>query len=178
MGFCKKTRSGSGSGSDFIKKIRNPTRNPARNPVIYLITKIPSYIYILINPNISHSSFHFSIQLPRLSSLQLTPPPLISSAHNLTHSQSHRRPNCPTFLRRSSSHRRPKLSQLSHSLSHMAASPSSSLSSLTHTATSPQVVKHRHNSVSSSPSLISLHLVLYFFPFFFLGSVRLKFSIL
>ena len=54
------------------------TRNPARNSVIYIITKIPSYIYIVINPNISHSSFHFSIQLPRLSSLQLTPPPLIS----------------------------------------------------------------------------------------------------
>ena len=60
------------------------TRNPARNSVIYIITKIPSYIYIVINPNISHSSFHFSIQLPHLSSLQLTPSPLISSAHNLT----------------------------------------------------------------------------------------------
>ena len=38
-----------------------------------IVTKIPSYIYIVINPNISYSSFHFSIQLTHL--------PLFSSAH-------------------------------------------------------------------------------------------------
>ena len=52
---------------------------------IYTVTKIPSYIYIVINPNISYSSFHFSIQL--------TPPPFFSSAHtsasHFFNSQSH-----------------------------------------------------------------------------------------
>ena len=52
-------------------------------------------------------------------------------------------------------------------------------------ATSPQAVKHRHSFISSSPSLISLHLVLHIYIyiyiyifFFFLGSIHLKFSIM
>ena len=61
------------------------------NPVIYIVTKIPSYIYIVINPNISYSSFHFSIQL--------TPPPLFSSAYtsasHFFNSQSHSLPISP-----------------------------------------------------------------------------------
>ena len=65
MGFNKKNPKRFRVGFGFYQK--------TRNPVIYIVTKIPSYIYIVINPNISYSLFHFSIQL--------TPPPLFSSAH-------------------------------------------------------------------------------------------------
>ena len=111
------------------------------------------HIYIVINPKIFYSSFHFSLQ-PYTSHFTLRPS-LISSAHhshsltisltlNLTAG-----PTAQPLTASPSSQCRPKLSQLSHSLSHTTASPSSSLSSLTHTATSPQVVKHRHNSLLS-----------------------------
>ena len=61
MGFKKKTQSGSGSGSGFIKKTQNPTQiTPG---YIYIITKLPSHIYIVKNPKLFYSSPRFNSHL-------------------------------------------------------------------------------------------------------------------
>ena len=80
MGFLKKIRSGSGSGSDFIKK--NPKPDPDKTR-LYICTVLLNYphIYIVKNPKLFYTLLISDFQLT------VTPSPLPLHLLALSHTQ-------------------------------------------------------------------------------------------
>ena len=142
MGFLKKIRTGSGSGSDFIKKNLKPDPKPDPDKTrLYIYTVLLNYphIYIVKNPKLFYTLLISNFQLT------VTPPPLPLHLSALSHTQPQEAHNTLGVTATS------RLSALP--LSSSSRRRRTTCTGFTHAAAAQAL--YSLNSVSSSPSPIS-----------------------